>query len=370
MRHRGYPQYPLWILRQEIFPLLFDALCDIWVKQTNKGNPCVAQGFPLLVLCYYSPMILVISSKNVYAAQRLAQEAGSQNMEVKIMDVRALVARGFKVDVNQFDVLYIRDPYLNGSPKYIPKIIALAKKFKAAGKRVADSNITDGQLGQGKWADYQKLRKADLLIPLTSQSDGRHFSKYDYPFILKWIYGFKGRHVFFIRGEAQLKKILPLHPKKEWLVQEFIKADYEYKIITVGYKALPIILRFDISDGGFGVDFDKHEVLRNPPLLLRRGSGRGCNNSSLDTTSLSPKANKNPGNLGDISPQEGRTSDVLISLAESASKLLGRELAKVDILESQGKFYILEVNRFPGLKSFEELTKYNAIRDFISYLQK
>ena len=37
--------------------------------------------------------------------------------------LRALVACGFKIDVNKFDVLYIRDPYLNGSPKYIPQIM-------------------------------------------------------------------------------------------------------------------------------------------------------------------------------------------------------------------------------------------------------
>ena len=50
----------------------------------------------------------------------------------------------------------------------LPQIIALAKKFKAAGKKVVDSTIADGKLGQGKWADYQKLEKAGLLIPKTS----------------------------------------------------------------------------------------------------------------------------------------------------------------------------------------------------------
>jgi glutathione synthase/RimK-type ligase-like ATP-grasp enzyme len=362
---------------------------------TNKGNPCVAQGFPLLVLCYYLPMILVISSKKVYAAQRLAQEAKSRNIKVRIMDVRALVACSFKIDVNQFDVLYIRDPYLNGSPKYIPKIIALAKKFKAAGKRVVDSNISGGQLGQGKWKDYRKLVKAGLSIPQTTcLNHGRDLNKYGFPFILKWVYGFKAKNVFLIKSEKEFNQVISDFASdfakatsdkkassdaryknnrswaKEWLVQEFIKAEYEYKVITVGYKALPVILRFDIMNGGFGVDFDKYEVLRSPPLLLRRGSGRGCSNLSLETTSLPPKADKNPETLGGISPQEGRIFDVLVSLSEHASRLLGRELAKVDILESQGKFYILEVNRFPGLKSFEELTKYSATKDFISYLQK
>ena len=60
----------------------------------------------------------------------------------------------------------------------------------------------------------------------------------------------------------------------------------------------------------------------------------------------------------------------LTHLAEQSSRVLKRELAKVDILESRGKFYILEVNRFPGLKSFEEFTKYNATKEFLEYLSR
>ena len=58
----------------------------------------------------------------------------------------------------------------------------------------------------------------------------------------------------------------------------------------------------------------------------------------------------------------------IVYLAEQSSELLKRELAKVDILESAGKFYVLEVNRFPGLKSFEELTKFNVTAEFLRYL--
>lgn len=329
-------------------------------------------------------MILVISSKKVYAAKRLELEANSRKLEVKIMDMADLVARDFKIDVAKFDVLYIRDPYLKGNPKYIPQIIKLAKKFKLAGKKVVDSVIANGDLGRGKWVDYQKLMSAGLPIPRTNLLSGYRLNTKSYPLILKWVYGFKAKNVFLINNQAELKAVLPLHPKKELLVQEFVRAEYEYKVITMGHKALPVVLRFKILDSGFRTDFDKYDVLRSPPLLLRRGSGRGCSNSSLNTTSLPPKADKNSGTLGGISPhhldelgmtlsdsrmgQEGRTLDALISLAESASRSLGRELAKVDILEAEGKFYILEVNRFPGLQSFENLTNFNVTKDFLAYI--
>jgi glutathione synthase/RimK-type ligase-like ATP-grasp enzyme len=32
--------------------------------------------------------------------------------------------------------------------------------------------------------------------------------------------------------------------------------------------------------------------------------------------------------------------------------------------------YVLEVNRCPGLKSFEKLTGFNVIKEFVKYLQK
>ncbi len=346
-------------------------------------------------------MILVISSKKVYAAKRLREEAGIKNVELrimsavggsasggnvgcKIMDVADLLACGFKVDLTLFDVLYIRDPYLNGSPKYILQIIKLAKKFKRAGKRVVDSVIVDGELGQGKLVDYYKLREAGLPIPKTTcLNHGRDLNKYGYPFILKWVYGFKAKNVFLINNQADLKAILSLHPKEEWLVQEFIKAEYEYKVITVGYKALPVVLRFKILDSGFRTDFDKYNVIQTPttpsasrPPLLKRG-GEAPRLSSDIPRSLSSFSRRSPADLSAealAKVEGGKVVGVdkikkIVQLAEQSSLLLSRELAKVDILESKGKFYILEVNRFPGLRSFEELTLFNVTAEFISYLQ-
>jgi glutathione synthase/RimK-type ligase-like ATP-grasp enzyme len=309
-------------------------------------------------------MILVISSKNVYAVKRLLQEAKSQKPEVSIMDVQDLVACNFKIDIKKFDVLYVRDPYLKGSPLYLPQIIRLAKKFKAAGKKVVDFTIANGELGRGKWADYQKLQKTGLPIPKTDLLFGYSLSATHYPLILKWTYGFKARNVFLVKNQDQLKKILPMHPKKEWLVQEYLRADYEYKVITVGYKALPMVLRFKIKDSGFRVDFTSHGVILNPNASAFRLRSRHPEHGRMGEGEESLYKD------GEIlrSAQDDAVGQV-VKLAESASKLLGRELAKVDILETKGKFYILEVNRFPGLKSFEKLTSYNVFKDFFKYLK-
>jgi|SRR3989344_965736 len=272
-------------------------------------------------------MILLISPKNVYATKRLVEEAKLKKVKMEVFDVADLVERKFEIDAKQYNVLYVRMPYLNGSPKYIPNIIKLAKKFKAAGKKVVDSVIAEGELARGKYEDYLKLKKSGLPIPRTNkQLTINNLQLTDYPFIAKWIYGFKGRGTFYISSRDDLKNIPSYIPKDELLAQEFIPAEYEYKIITVGYKALPVILRFKIDPKTHRSDFNKYDVIR------------------------------------------GKAGQLISRLAGRASKVLGRELAKADILQKGKKFYILEVNRFPGLDSFEELTKYNIAKEFLKYL--
>jgi glutathione synthase/RimK-type ligase-like ATP-grasp enzyme len=151
-------------------------------------------------------MILIISSKKVYAAKRLKEEAKIGNSELRIMDVQDLVVCDFKINIGQFNVLYVRDPYLSGRAEFLPQIIALAKRFKAAGKKVIDSSIADGELGQGKWVNYQKIQKSGLPIPETRLLPGYPLPATRYPLILKWIYGFKAKNVFLIKNQDQLKK--------------------------------------------------------------------------------------------------------------------------------------------------------------------
>ncbi len=275
--------------------------------------------------------ILVISSKDSYAGKRLAEEARRARIELKIVTPNKLKG----IVVKNFDCLYVRNPFVKGSPKYLPDIISMAKRFKAAGKKVVDQSVADGKLAQGKWVDYQMLKKAGLPIPKTDLK----FKVKDltYPFIAKWIYGFKGKHIFLVNNEAEFHLVAQKYPADELQVQEFISAEYEYKVITVGYKALPVILRFGIH-----------------PLTHRPDFSTAC---SVPIYGPSGK----PIN---------RHATQLVTLSQKASRVLGRELAKVDILESRGRFYILEVNRFPGLDSFEMLTKFNVIQTFLAYLSR
>jgi len=268
-------------------------------------------------------MILVVSSPNTYASKRLMAESKKLSIPLKIVPANELST----VNLAPFKVLYIRNPFVNKSPEFLPQVIALAKKFKRSGKKVVDDVVANGDLALGKWDNYKRLKLSGIPIPKTELLSDYPLPTTHYPLILKWIYGFKAREVFFVANELRLKEIFSKFPKNELLIQEFIPAKYEYKIITVGYKALPVATKFKIKDLGFKIDF-----------------------SSASSV-----------------PIRGLPSE-LIEMAETAAKVLGRQLSKVDILESHGKFYVLEVNRCPGLKSFERITKHNVVKAFLDYL--
>jgi glutathione synthase/RimK-type ligase-like ATP-grasp enzyme len=271
-------------------------------------------------------MILIISPKNVYTAKRFLVECRIKNVACRILSVEELARVDFKIDIQQYSCLYVRNPYVKGSPKYISNIIKLAKQFKQAGKKVVDDVIASGHLGEGKWEDYQALKIRKIPIPKTLKTHGRAFL--EFPYIAKWQFGMKAKGTFLIRSQNDFKKIPSIIPKNELMVQEYIEADYEYKVITVGHKALPMVLRFDFNRKSGRVDFYKHHAVN-------------------------------------IEQVKG-----LKNLAEKASKVLGRELAKVDILQKGNKFYVLEVNRFPGFYWMEKFLKLNIAKEFVEYLIK
>ncbi|HVY67851.1 MAG TPA: ATP-grasp domain-containing protein, partial [Patescibacteria group bacterium] len=174
------------------------------------------------------------------------------------------------------------------------------------------------------WADYQRLQEAGISIPQTTARPPVAAPRL--PYILKWTYGFGGRHTFFISDQKRAATVAARYPAGELLLQEYVPAEFEYKVITIGYQALPVILKFALHPKTRRPDFKRYWVLKENAAVT--------------------------------------------ALAQRAAKELGRELAKTDIMEAAGRLYVLEVNRFPGLHSFEALTGYNVAEKFMDYLLK
>jgi glutathione synthase/RimK-type ligase-like ATP-grasp enzyme len=274
--------------------------------------------------------LLLISPKNAYATRRLAQEAPAQSIELKIMEIAQLRDLNFKVDPAGFGALYIRQAYTEFkkevSAAQLRDLIGFAKSFKDAGKVVVDAAIAEGDLGGGKYEALSRLRGAGVPIPQTSLLINTPLQEIAYPVITKWNYGFGAKHTYLVKAAEDLKKIEHLYDPSQILVQQFIKADSEYKVITVGYKSLPVIIKLKTNNDKFLPDLQSRQII---------------------TAAEAPGA---------------------IKVAETAAKTLKRELAKVDILEVAGRFYLLEANRWPGFQYFEKASKYNVAAEFLRYL--
>ncbi|MDE2312140.1 MAG: ATP-grasp domain-containing protein [Patescibacteria group bacterium] len=267
--------------------------------------------------------ILVISPQDVYFAKRLAEEARLASVGLDILPAAALAESGPDFDIAPYGCLYVRFCY-----PYFMEVIDLARRFLAAGKKVVDAGVAGGDLGLGKLRAYRRLQEAGLPVPKTSAL--AEAQQWQYPCIVKWNYGFGGKEVFLIKDVAALKRATEFLPAEELLLQDFVRAEYEHKVLVAGYKALPVVLRFHINKQTWRPDFATAETIHTPAA--------------------------------------GPVVQKLLRLAEDSARALGRELAKVDILQAGGDFYVLEANRWPGLKSFEENTGFNAAREFLAYL--
>jgi glutathione synthase/RimK-type ligase-like ATP-grasp enzyme len=264
-------------------------------------------------------MILVVSPKNAEATKLLVEAAHSLQIPMDVFDVQELAAMQFEVDFSKYKVLYIRQVH-----PYYKEIIQFAQDFKSLGKKVVDGSIAGGWLEVSKKYALDSLKKAMLLTPRTLWLE--EALPAEFPFMLKWEYGFGGTDTHYIKDNTDLLAIVGTHEKPEWLWQEYIPAEHEYKVITVGYKSLPKILKFEYSEHSHRPDFGKWKAV-------------------------------------DVSSEPN-----VVHLAETASRILQRELAKTDILQRDGDYYILEVNRSPGLDQYTSLTGINVAKEFIWYL--
>jgi glutathione synthase/RimK-type ligase-like ATP-grasp enzyme len=149
----------------------------------------------------------------------------------------------------------------------------------------------------------------------------------NFPYMIKTTYGFGKKDVLPVQSRAELEAAAAKYRPEDLIWQKIINADYEYKVVTVGYQSVPQVLRLPTNKKEFRADMGNAQVF----------PAESC-------------------------PQ-------VVQLAELAAKVLGKELAKTDILEAESGLYILEVNRSPGLRSFEFLTGYNTFKDFVLYLK-
>jgi ribosomal protein S6--L-glutamate ligase len=114
------------------------------------------------------------------------------------------------------------------------------------------------------------------------------------------------------------------------MIQEFLPAEVDYRVIVVGYRALPVMVQRRPRPGEFRTNFDQAE---------------------------------------EVTPIQTDEYPDMKSLAENAARTLRREFSGVDIRCRGTTPLVLEANRRPGFKGFEEATGYDVAGDLIEYVR-
>ncbi len=283
--------------------------------------------------------ILWLESKGLYTVKR-GLEAGKQlGIQVDVLELKDLsfvtdndvigIFYDSKNICKEYDALIMRTFFPN-----VSEGLTVARLFKDAGKIVVDANLVEEGYSISKMYDYLILAENRVAVPRTWQyysSDKlqERIEELSYPFILKGIHGSEGRNVYKIENKSQFDEVISKYALGELLFQEYLPAEEDYRLMIVGYKALPVLVKRKPALGEFRTNFNFNE---------------------------------------EVTPLVTNDFPELRDLAEKSARILKREFTGVDIRFRGNVPLVLEVNRRPGFKEFEEVTKLDVAGEFIKYV--
>lgn len=240
------------------------------------------------------------------------------NLKIKIetgnIEV-ALIDSGENLD--EFDFVYIKSFFRNSELAGVVVSYLESKNINYVCSELKN------HIALTKLTQLTRLSLAKLNIPKTlfmlNDSFERNFGLVKdvmgLPFIFKAIDGSGGDENYLVKSEDDFQRALSRHSDLKFIAQEFINNDSDYRVLIV--------------DGEVGL------VIKR----MRADNSTHLNNTSqgADATLLS---------LEDISQEN-------IEMSLEAAKIMGREIAGVDLLLElgTGKAYILEVNASPQIAS-------------------
>ena len=277
-----------------------------------------------------------------YETQRLLEEFGNHNIEVKL------------IDPNEIDIFVNKENkqsiLVNGKSLPLPKFVfprtgsgttyyikAVIRHFERMGVPVINSSDAIDNV-KDKLYTHQILAQSNLDIPNTMLL--KHPIDIDFveknigfPVIVKKISGSYGRGVFLCENKKQLNQLITMAEltKKSYdiIIQEFVKDTWgkDLRVFVVNNKVVGCMMRQSTDD-----DFRAN--------LSRGGEGF---------------------------PYE--VNEQIEWLSSEASKALGLDVAGVDLLFQDGGYKICEVNSNPGFEGMENFTKKNIAGEIVSFIK-
>ena len=277
-----------------------------------------------------------------YETQRLLEEFGNHDIEVKL------------IDPNEIDIFVNKENkqsiLVNGKSLPLPKFVfprtgsgttyyikAVIRHFERMGVPVINSSEAIDNV-KDKLYTHQILAQSNLDIPNTMLL--KHPIDIDFvdknigfPVIVKKISGSYGRGVFLAENKKQLRQLVTMAElsKKSYdiIIQEFVKDTWgkDLRVFVVNNKVVGCMMR-QATDEDFRAN------------ITRGGEGF---------------------------PYE--VNEQIEWLSSESSKALDLDIAGVDLLFDNGGYKICEVNSNPGFEGMENFTKKNIAEEIVQFIK-
>lgn len=270
--------------------------------------------------------------------------------------VEAAEARGHEIDVLDTLRIYMNITSLRPEARYqgkslenydavIPRIgasitsygTAVVRQFEMMGVWAVNESVAIGR-SRDKLRSLQLLSRAGIGLPVTAFAHETRMTDDvldivgGEPVVIKLLEGTQGVGVVLAETRRSAKSVIEAFrgAKVDILVQEFIKeaGGSDIRMIVVGGKVI---------------------------AAMKRQGGEGDFRSNLHRGGSSSKVK--------ITPEERST-------AIRAAKVMGLNVAGVDILRSNHGPVVMEVNSSPGLEGIEETTGFDVADAIIDFVEK
>lgn len=287
--------------------------------------------------------LMLIGSPDAVESQltlEAAHKRGHQATGIHIYDLYFEVKDGVftvkhrdGIDLLDYDVFIFRGISSSTPEKsQLFNALILAKYLYDHGKRVVDEKLATDRIFPTK-VPYTRTKNnipvPDTVFTLGINVTKDYLKKAKYPLIVKSIAGSKGRGVFLANDYKEALNIISENEGKRFLFQEYIPTRFDVRVFVIGGKILGAMRR-DAADDDF-----------------RSNIAQGGQASVYDIDS-NPK---------------------LKEVALEACKAANMEIAGVDIMINEDKYYVLEVNRSPQFRGLTEALHIDVADEIIKYLE-
>lgn len=172
------------------------------------------------------------------------------------------------------------------------------------------------------------LNKKGVPVPISQLRS--EFSKVNYPFVLKGLWGNNGSEVFYVNSDQKYKNAIKVIGDQPYIIQEVLPGKVDYRIIVIRNKVIGGFKRFSATDGF---------------LTNINAGGRAEKINALELKKVK-------------------------DIALEATRVFECDFAGVDVMMNKnGSPVVLEVNRSPGFEMFESVTNINLANKFMEYFK-